>query len=438
MIRNFFLNSFGKAKAINLFKFKGNAAKCYSISALSRLRNEKTAFKASLICIPKRTYFLETTIVRLNALYDESSEYLQSLIKERNELSLLASDDTDSNKESSKQDVFKRLSYLDPLCNIHSKIIKLNSDLKELTEMEINEGDEMMKMVKEDILKLETELFDNKVDLLDYITPQEDEDKEHVLVELSAGIGGLESRIFCSEMFEMYRSYSQFREWTFTPVKIFTDLTVMGEMMRQSIIEITGQNVFKYMKFESGVHRVQRVPKTESKGRIHTSTVGVVVIPKPIKISIDINPKDLKIETKTAGGPGGQHVNKTESAVRITHLPTGIVVYSDEERQQRQNRVRAMSYLEQKLYQNAYEAQLNKRQASRKMQIGSSARSERIRTYNYIQDRITDHRLKENFQSIQRFLSGTVLLHNMIENLKHEQQIEILTEIFENFKNKAS
>jgi peptide chain release factor 1 len=195
--------------------------------------------------------------------------------------------------------------------------------------------------------------------------------------------------------------------------------------------------VFKHFKFESGVHRVQRVPKTEAKGRIHTSTVGVVVTPKPSKINIAINPKDLKIETKTSGGPGGQHANKTESAVRLTHLPTGIVIYCDEERVQLRNREQAMRNLEQKLYQKAYEDQLAKRQSNRKMQIGSSSRSERIRTYNFIQDRITDHRLNENFHGITKFLSGASL-PSMIENLRLEQDTELLYEILDDFKKTSS
>jgi peptide chain release factor 1 len=212
----------------------------------------------------------------------------------------------------------------------------------------------------------------------------------------------------------------------------------LGEMMRQAKIEVSGNNVFKYLKFESGVHRVQRVPKTEASGRIHTSTCGVVVTPKPAAINIEINPKDLKIETKTSGGPGGQHANKTKSAVRLTHIPSGLVVYSDEERHMMQNRSKALKYLEEKLYQKAYEDDLNKRQRNRKMQIGSSGRSERIRTYNYIQDRITDHRLTENYQGIGKFLSGNSSLDSMIENLKYVHLIELLNELLEEIYLKKS
>lgn len=159
--------------------------------------------------------------------------------------------------------------------------------------------------------------------------------------------------------------------------------------------------------------------------------------PKPKQINIKIDPKDLKIETKTSGGPGGQHANKTESAVRLTHLPTGIVIYSDGERHMMQNRQQAMDNLLHKLYQQAFEEQLNKRQLNRKMQIGSSSRSSRIRTYNFIQDRITDHRLGENFVGIGRFLAGENSLHKMIQNLMMEQETEVLYEVLDNEKEKT-
>ena len=231
----------------------------------------------------------------------------------------------------------------------------------------------------------------------------------------------------------MYESYASFMGWSFLPMRVDIEEIQLTEMMRKAVFEIEGTDVFKHFKFESGVHRVQRVPKTESKGRIHTSTVGVVVTPKPQEINIEISAKHVKIETKTSGGPGGQHANKTLSAVRLTHLPTGIVIYCDNERHMMQNRAKAFENLEHKLYQSAYEEQLNKRQNNRKMQIGSSSRSSRIRTYNFIQDRITDHRLGANFVGINRFLSGSNMLDKLIYNLQLEQQTEILYEQLESF-----
>lgn len=378
---------------------------------------------------------LETTRLKLLKSFEDSQPYANSLIHERQKISAKVNEFTNENA-ASKEELFHRLNFLNQVTEIYEEILKKTAELNELQNALAGEtDDEMKKLINEDAATLNDQLTSKKIDLVNSLIVDEDENKENVVLELSAGVGGLESRIFCSELFEMYKAYSTAQSWSFNPIKIYTDMTELGEMMRQAHVEVNGQNVFEYFKFESGVHRVQRVPKTEAKGRIHTSTVGVVVAPKPSEIKIELNPKELKIETKTSGGPGGQHANKTESAVRIVHLPTGIMVYNDEERFQIQNRSRALAELKQKLFQKAYEDQLNKRQANRKLQIGSSARSERIRTYNFIQDRITDHRLNENFTGIQRFLSGESLAI-MIENLKLEHRIELFYEILDDFNNK--
>lgn len=383
-----------------------------------------------------RNYMLETTKIKLLKGYEDSTQHVQKLIEENNRLSKLVSSDSEFSSQQNKMEIFKRLTYLNEITELNKKIEQNKNDLRELQEMMENsdEKDDMKEMFKEDLARLSLEIENNKLELVRKIIPDDLEDKEDAIVELSAGVGGNESKLFCSEMYTMYEAYSAKQNWTFRPVKVYTDVIDHCEMMRQAYIEITGTNVFKYFKFESGVHRVQRVPKTEAKGRIHTSTVGVVVTPKPAEIKIEINPKDLKIETKTTSGPGGQHVNKTESAVRVLHIPTGILVYSDEERHQIQNRARAMENLKQKLYQKAFEEQLARKQMNRKLQVGSASRSERIRTYNFIQDRITDHRLDENFTGISQFLSGE-LLYDMIECLKNEQLVDILYELLENSEN---
>ncbi|CAF0740156.1 unnamed protein product [Brachionus calyciflorus] len=428
------------AKSILLSLIKNNSLN-YKLSRqlLTQTYQKIKPYNKSANCvfeinfIQKRTYLLETTTKKLLNAYNESEEYVKTLTKEKITLTEMLNKENESN-DSNKQGQFQRLNYLNNVSSLYDTIITKSNEYLELKEMLKEESDEMAKMIQNDLLRLEEEIFEAKKEIIKLLIPEETEDKEDALIELSAGVGGQESRIFCSELFEMYKSYANSRNWSFTPIKVYHDVTEWGELMRQAHIEVSGSDVFKYFKFESGVHRVQRVPKTESKGRIHTSTVGVVVSPKPSKIQIEINPKDLKIETKTSGGPGGQHANKTESAVRILHIPTGIVIYNDEERQMHQNRARGLENLKQKLYQKAYEDQLNKRQSNRKMQIGSSSRSERIRTYNFIQDRITDHRLDENFTGIQRFLSGETLV-NMIESLRVEQQIELLNEILEKFNN---
>lgn len=386
----------------------------------------------------KRSYvneinLLETTTKKILNCYTDSQDYIKTLIDERKTLTHLLNNENES--QANKYEQFQRLNYLSEINTIYNRISSNINEFLELEEISSEGNNEMAQMIQDDLARLDEQIFQDKKAILKLLIAIENEDKEDAIMELSAGVGGQESRIFCSELFEMYKSYANKKNWLFRPVKIDTDVTEWGEMMRQAKIEISGISVFENLKFESGVHRVQRVPKTESKGRIHTSTVGVVVTPKPNEIKIELNPKELKIETKTSGGPGGQHANKIETAVRILHIPTGIVIYNDEERQMHQNKSRALENLKQKLYQKAYEDELFKRQASRKMQIGSSSRSERIRTYNFIQDRITDHRLDENFVGIQRFLNAETL-NDVIESLKAEQQVELIYEIIENFNKK--
>jgi peptide chain release factor 1 len=370
----------------------------------------------------------------LNA-YNDSIDYIKSLVDEKLKLEKLMNNEAELSKEEKKVELFNRFSYLSKIDKKQEQIMAIQSELKELAQMMSNESnDEMKQMIEDDSERLQSKLDSCKIELVDLLIIDEEEDKEDVIMELSAGVGGLESRIFCSELFEMYRMYSESKNWSFKQVKIDTENTELGEMMRKAEVEINGNDVFKYLKYENGVHRVQRVPKTESKGRIHTSTVGVLVTPKPSEIKIELNPKELKIETKTSGGPGGQHANKTESAVRILHIPTGIMVYCDAERYQTQNKTRALNNLKHKLYQKAFEDQLNKRQSNRKLQIGSSSRSERIRTYNFIQDRITDHRLDDNFHNITKFLSGAI--EPMINCLQNEHKLELLQEILDEFSSK--
>jgi len=405
-------------------------------ASAGRLFDKNALFSSSQTFRRYLTTSVDSVNTKLLNAYNDSIEYIRSLLEEKSKLEKLINNEAELSKEMDKADLFNRFGYLCKIEKKHEKIASIQSELKELAQMMSDESnnDEMKQMIQDDSERLQSAMNSSKIELVDLLIIDEEEDKEDVIMELSAGVGGLESRIFCSELFEMYRLYSESRRWSFKPIKIDTEHTELGEMMRKAEIEINGEDVFKYLKYENGVHRVQRVPKTESKGRIHTSTVGVIVTPKPNEIKIELNPKELKIETKTSGGPGGQHANKTESAVRILHIPTGILVYCDEERFQTQNRARALNNLKHKLYQKAYEDQLNKRQANRKLQIGSSSRSERIRTYNFIQDRITDHRLDDNFHNIPKFLSGSI--ESMIECLQNEHKLELLQEALDQFASK--
>jgi peptide chain release factor 1 len=400
----------------------------FNLSTKNQTTINNSTLKNIQISFYSDSVLIESTHKKLLQAYADSQPYVKKLLDEKSKLMKIVNDEhslTDLNQD--KLSVFKRLNYLTQINELYEKIENNLKDIKELSEAARNEEDqEMAKLIRQDLKAMESSLGEQKYQMIQLLIPDEQEDKEDALVEVSAGVGGSESRLFCSEIYEMYKAYASMKNWQFNTTVYDTE----SEMLRKASVEISGTDVFKYFKFESGVHRVQRVPKTEAKGRIHTSTVGVVVTPKPSEIKIEINPKDLKIESKTHGGPGGQHANKTESAIRLTHLPTGIVINCAAERFQFQNKSQAMKMLQLRLYQIAFEEQLNKKQANRKMQIGSSSRSERIRTYNFIQDRITDHRLQENFTGMLKFMSGESLI-DMIENLKAEQQVELLYETLE-------
>ncbi len=234
-----------------------------------------------------------------------------------------------------------------------------------------------------------------------------------IIVEIRAGTGGQEAALFADDLFRMYSKYAVSKNWKTKTLDTHT--TDLGGL-KQIVFEIKGKDVISELKYEGGVHRVQRIPKTEKSGRIHTSTVSVAILPKAKKAEIKVESKDLKIDYYRASGPGGQYVNKTETAVRITHLPSEIVVTSQTERNQLQNKENAMAILEAKILQKREFEELEKLSKERKAQIGSAKRVEKIRTYNFPQDRITDHRIKKNWHNIDKIMSGK--LEPIIKTLK--------------------
>ena len=265
-------------------------------------------------------FLLETTQIKLINCIEESSSYIDKLLTERASLEERMTTNLENNVD--KQEQGKRLNYLNDVAKYATKISRCKSDIQELYQMALelknstdtDENDEKMKtLIQEDFEKMNKQLVQLKIELVDLLIPDEVEDVEDATLELSAGVGGAESRLFLTELFEMYRKFAENQDWTFRAVKVDSE---SSEEIRKAHVEVSGTNAFKYFKFESGVHRVQRVPKTEQGGRVHTSTVGVVVYPKPSAIHIQLNPKDLKIETKTSGGPGGQHANKIETGQR--------------------------------------------------------------------------------------------------------------------------
>ncbi|XP_051869061.1 peptide chain release factor 1-like, mitochondrial isoform X2 [Pristis pectinata] len=241
--------------------------------------------------------------------------------------------------------------------------------------------------------------------------------------------------LFTAEMFEMYQSYAAYKRWHFEVLE-YRHSELGG--LRHAAASVSGQGSYRHMKHEGGVHRVQRVPRTEKQGRTHTSTMTVAVLPQPTEIDLTISPKDLRIETKRASGAGGQHVNTTDSAVRILHLPTGVVAECQQERSQLRNRERAMQLLRAKLYRMKLDEETSRRQYARSIQIGTRGRSEKIRTYNFPQDRVTDHRIGKSLYNLKDFMLGGELLDEMVEELKSLADTECLLEFLENTQTQHS
>jgi peptide chain release factor 1 len=267
-----------------------------------------------------------------------------------------------------------------------------------------------------------------ELELQRLLLPTDPNDQRNVFLEVRAGTGGAEAALFASDLLRMYLRYAELQGWENEVVS-----ESPGELggYKEVVARISGRSVFSRLKFESGAHRVQRVPETESQGRVHTSACTVAVLPEADEIGeVDINPNDLRVDTYRSSGAGGQHVNKTDSAVRITHLPSGIVVECQDERSQHKNRARAMSLLRSKLLAQAQDEQTAERAESRRLQVGSGDRSERIRTYNFPQNRLSDHRINLTLYRLDEVMLGQ--LDPIIEPLLHEHQAELLAALADN------
>jgi peptide chain release factor 1 len=285
--------------------------------------------------------------------------------------------------------------------------------------------DEMAAMVKQEIVTLEARLEKLSEELKQALLPKDPNDEKDIIVEIRAGTGGNEAALFAADLYRMYSRYAQNRGWKIDVISMSESGVGIGGF-KEIIFEVRGKGAFSRLKFESGVHRVQRVPVTEASGRIHTSTATVAVLPKAEEVDIDIDPEDLRIDIFHSGGAGGQNVNKVASAIRVTHLPTGMIVVCQDERSQLQNKIKALSVLRTRLLDIERRKQEEAITSQRRSQVGTGERAEKIRTYNYPQDRISDHRINITQHNLPRFMDGD--MDGLIDELATREQARQLEE----------
>ncbi len=334
------------------------------------------------------------------AVFDNPDKYTE-LTKERSDLEELVQDYDTWRDLKNRQEG-------------NDELIEMNEDA-EITEMARDENDE----IKEQLSELEEEI---KMKLI----PKDPEDSKNAIVEVRAGTGGDEAAIFAGDLFEMYRRYADKQGWKMSIMSI--NHSEKGGY-KEIVFQLEGEEVFGKMKYESGVHRVQRVPETESQGRVHTSAATVAVLPEVEEVDIDINMGDVRVDTFRASGAGGQHVNKTDSAIRLTHEPTGIVVECQEERSQHQNKDKAMTMLRAKMYDIELEQKQKERAAERKSQVSTGDRSAKIRTYNFPQGRFTDHRINLTLYDLDGIMKGGI--DEAIDALRVQDNLEKLNALAE-------
>lgn len=347
---------------------------------------------------------------------------LAGLVERHEEIGMLLSEQTIIANQNKFRELSKEYSDLEPLVTTFKQYQALLQQ-QESAKALLSENDaEMREMAEEELEAVAVSLEAIEKELQLFLIPKDPDDDKNVFLEIRGGAGGDEAAIFAGNLFRMYSRYAEQKRWK---VEIISESFGEHGGYKEVIARIIGDNVYSHMKFESGAHRVQRVPETEAQGRVHTSTCTVAVLPEAEEIeSITINPAELRIDTYRASGAGGQHVNKTDSAVRMTHIPTGIVVECQDERSQHKNRARAMSLLQSKILRMQKEAQRVEQASARKSLVGTGDRSERIRTYNFPQGRVTDHRINLTLYKLDEIVEGKV--GELIEALRQEFQAEQL------------
>ncbi len=350
---------------------------------------------------------------------------LESLAERFAEVTALLSEQEVIAEQNRFRELSMEYSQLEPISKTWDNYQDALASLVEAQAMLTEDDKEMREMAQLEISELEQQIKQAEAELQTHLIPKDPHDTANIFLEIRAGTGGDEAALFAGALFRMYNRYADTKRWQ---VEIMSQSEGEHGGFKEVIARISGKRVYSRLKFESGAHRVQRVPETESQGRVHTSAATVAIIPEPDEVEqIEINPSDLRVDTFRASGAGGQHVNKTDSAVRLTHLPTGVVVECQDGRSQHKNKARAMSVLQARLMDAELQKQHGEESAMRKSLVGSGDRSERIRTYNYPQGRVTDHRINLTLYKLDEIVSGD--LDQVIEPLITEHQAELLTEL---------
>ena len=353
---------------------------------------------------------------------------LQTACERLEEIGLAMSAPDAADNAQHWQQLAREYGQLEPMVKLYQQWQQTHSDLLDAKEMCSSKDAEMRAMAEEEADQAQQQLQHLEAELQLLLLPKDPNDERNVFLELRAGTGGDEAAIFAGDLLKMYLRFAEQHGWQ---VEMISASEGEHGGFKEAIARVLGQGAYSQLKFESGTHRVQRVPVTESQGRIHTSACTVAILPEAEAASeIDINPADLRIDTYRASGAGGQHVNKTDSAVRLTHLPSGIVVECQDERSQHKNRAKALALLQARLLQAEQEQQQNEQARDRKLQVGSGDRSQRIRTYNYPQGRITDHRINLTLYKLEDILAGD--LDQLLQPLRQEHQAELLADLTAN------
>ncbi len=350
---------------------------------------------------------------------------LDNLHDRFHEIAALLSEPEVQNDQNKFRTLSQEYAQINPIVDCYNEYKNIQEAIESAKQMTNDEDPDIRELAKQELAEAEQSKEKLQTQLQILLLPKDPNDNSNIFLEIRAGTGGDEAAIFSGDLAKMYQRYAEKQGWN---IEIINENRGEHGGYKEIIMRVTGQNVYSQLKFESGAHRVQRVPETESQGRVHTSACTVAVMPEIDNVDeIEINPADLRIDTFRASGAGGQHVNKTDSAIRITHLPTGVVVECQDERSQHKNRARAMSLLQSRLLAAEQEKQNAEQAANRKLQVGSGDRSERIRTYNYPQGRMTDHRINLTLYKLEEIMQGG--LEHVIQPLIHEHQAELLTQL---------